>query len=57
MGRLPAGRPRKHYRLSGSGRSVFAEQRRQWQVVSTALQQVWADRDGGDRSAFALGGG
>ncbi|MHC2999133.1 PadR family transcriptional regulator [Microbacterium sp. HJ5] len=50
----PAGRPRKHYRLSGSGEAAFAEQRRQWSVVSTALQKVWADRDG--RSSFALGG-
>lgn len=52
----PTGRPRKHYRLSGSGKAAFAEQRRQWTVVSKALQQVWSDRDGGDRSAFALGG-
>lgn len=52
----PTGRPRKHYRLSGSGRAAFAEQRRQWTVVSKALQQVWDGRDGGDRSAFALGG-
>ncbi|WP_106814989.1 PadR family transcriptional regulator [Microbacterium timonense] len=45
------GRPRKHYRLSSTGRAAFAEQRRQWSVVSRALQQVWSDRDGG--SAFA----
>jgi len=53
-GASPSGRPRKHYRLSASGEAVFAEQRRQWQVVSRALGRVWADRDGG--SAFALGG-
>lgn len=47
----PTGRPRKHYRLSSSGRAALAEQRRQWSVVSKALQQVWAERDGG--SAFA----
>jgi DNA-binding PadR family transcriptional regulator len=41
------GRPRKHYRLSSTGRAAFAEQRRQWSVVSRALQQVWSDRDGG----------
>jgi DNA-binding PadR family transcriptional regulator len=51
----PTGRPRKHYRLSPTGAAVFAEQRRQWSVVSTALQKVWADRDG-DRSPFTLGG-
>ena len=47
----PTGRPRKHYRLSATGTAAFAEQRRQWRVVSTALQRVWSDRDGG--SAFA----
>lgn len=51
----PSGRPRKHYRLSSSGRAAFAEQRRQWSVVSKALQQVWTDRDGGN--AFAPYGG
>jgi len=50
----PTGRPRKQYRLSAGGEAAFAEQRRQWTVVSQALQQVWTDR--GDRSAFALGG-
>lgn len=50
-GASPSGRPRKHYRLSASGTAAFAEQRRQWRVVSTALQRVWSDRDGG--SAFA----
>ena len=53
-GASPSGRPRKHYRLSASGQAVFAEQRRQWQVVSRALGRVWADRD--DSSLFALGG-
>lgn len=46
-GASPAGRPRKHYRLSDSGRAAFAEQHLQWRVVSRALQQVWSDRDGG----------
>ncbi len=46
-GASPSGRPRKHYRLSASGKAAFAEQRRQWAVVSKALQRVWADRDGG----------
>jgi PadR family transcriptional regulator PadR len=55
LGASPAGRPRKHYRLSPAGEAAFAEQRRQWSVVSHALQQVWTDRDGG-RSTFALGG-
>lgn len=51
----PSGRPRKHYRLSGSGEAVLAEQRRQWAVVSRTLQQVWNER-GDTRPALALGG-
>jgi PadR family transcriptional regulator PadR len=46
-GASPSGRPRKHYRLSNSGRAAFAEQRQQWAVVSRALQRVWSERDGG----------
>ena len=40
----PAGRPRKHYRLSPDGASALAEHRRQWSVVSNALSRVWSDR-------------
>ena len=50
----PSGRPRKHYRLSSTGAAAFREQRRQWDVVSRALQQVWSERGGG--APFALGG-
>jgi PadR family transcriptional regulator, regulatory protein PadR len=39
----PAGRRRKHYRLSPSGEQAFAEQRRQWSVVTDTLQRVWTD--------------
>lgn len=39
------GRPRKHYRLSRTGRAAFEEQRRQWSVVTDALARVW-DPDG-----------
>ncbi|MFC8680165.1 PadR family transcriptional regulator [Microbacterium ureisolvens] len=57
-GSSPSGRPRKHYRLSPTGEAAFAEQRRQWAVVSSALQRVWSDRDGGTHFAGmpALGG-
>jgi len=57
-GASPSGRPRKHYRLSAEGRAAFAEQRRQWSVVSKALQQVWQGREGGTDlfGAPALGG-
>ena len=48
----PTGRPRKHYRLSESGIAAFTEQRRQWDVVSRALQRVWSERGG---APFALG--
>ena len=48
----PTGRPRKHYRLSESGVAAFSEQRRQWDVVSRALQHVWSERGG---APFALG--
>ncbi|HEX5728583.1 PadR family transcriptional regulator [Microbacterium sp.] len=37
----PSGRRRKHYLLSNDGRSVLAEQRRQWAAVSSALEKVW----------------
>ncbi|GAA2991395.1 DNA-binding PadR family transcriptional regulator [Microbacterium terrae] len=50
----PAGRPRKHYRLSRSGEAALAEQRSQWTVVSAALARVWTERDGG--AALAWGG-
>lgn len=38
----PTGRRRKQYRLSAAGREAFAEQRRQWTVVSEALHRVWS---------------
>lgn len=43
-GASASGRPRKHYRLSAGGRAAFAEQRRQWTVVSAALSRVWDER-------------
>ena len=46
-GASPTGRSRKHYRLSASGQAAFAEQRRQWSVVSRALGQVWTPGGGG----------
>ena len=50
----PTGRPRKQYRLSASGHSVFAEQRQQWSVVTRALDRVWSGH-GGSGAAIALG--
>jgi DNA-binding PadR family transcriptional regulator len=40
----PTGRRRRHYRLSPSGHAAIAEQRRQWEVVSDALNRVWDGR-------------
>lgn len=39
----PSGRRRKHYRLSPAGEAAFAEQRRQWAVVTDTLRRVWTD--------------
>ena len=55
-GASPTGRPRKHYRLSGSGGAVFAEQRRQWDGREQGTPEGVVGRDGGDRAPFALGG-
>jgi DNA-binding PadR family transcriptional regulator len=37
----PGARRRRYYRITGEGRAALAEQRRQWQVVSGALQNAW----------------
>ncbi len=34
-------RRRRYYRITPSGRDALAEQRRQWEVVSDALQNAW----------------
>ncbi|GAA3524849.1 PadR family transcriptional regulator [Aeromicrobium flavum] len=36
------GRRRKHYQLTPDGKALLAEQRQQWQVVTSTLSQVWA---------------
>ncbi|MEN2738876.1 helix-turn-helix transcriptional regulator [Microbacterium sp. X-17] len=40
------GRRRKHYRLSADGQTAFAEQRRQWAVVTETLHRVWSELPG-----------
>ncbi|MGE5595435.1 MAG: PadR family transcriptional regulator [Hyphomicrobiales bacterium] len=35
------GRRRRYYRITPAGRSALSEQRRQWEVVSEALQNAW----------------
>ncbi|QTE28124.1 PadR family transcriptional regulator [Pengzhenrongella sicca] len=36
-----AGRRRKHYAITPSGRAALAERQEQWTVVADALRQVW----------------
>ena len=36
-----AGRRRKHYAITSSGRATLAERHEQWTVVADALRQVW----------------
>ena len=40
-GRSETGRRRKYYRLTGAGVELLARQRRQWQVVDSALRGIW----------------
>src|SRR5688572_5842795 len=35
------GRRRRYYRITQAGRDALSEQRRQWEVVSDALQNAW----------------
>ncbi len=37
----PGGRRRRYYRITPAGRKALSEQRRQWEVVSGALQNAW----------------
>jgi PadR family transcriptional regulator, regulatory protein PadR len=36
-----AGRKRKYYTLSSTGKLALAEQKRQWQLVHTTLAKLW----------------
>src|SRR5688572_6326170 len=35
------GRRRRYYRITPGGRNALSEQRRQWEIVSGALQNAW----------------
>jgi PadR family transcriptional regulator, regulatory protein PadR len=39
----PSGRRRKHYAITPAGLDALAERRRQWEVVSGALDRVWRE--------------
>jgi len=38
-----SGRKRKYYSLKKAGRETLKEEQRQWEIVNTALQQLWRD--------------
>jgi DNA-binding PadR family transcriptional regulator len=40
-GTSEAGRRRKHYAITATGREALAERQQQWTVVADALRQVW----------------
>jgi len=40
-GTSEAGRRRKHYAITPTGRAALAERQAQWTVVADALRQVW----------------
>ena len=42
----PEGRRRKYYVLTDDGRSALAEQRRQWEAVTRALNDIWPGSNG-----------
>ena len=37
----PQGRRRRYYRITPGGQNALSEHRRQWEVVSAALQNAW----------------
>jgi PadR family transcriptional regulator PadR len=41
--RSPQGRRRRYYSLTDRGRGALANQRRQWNLVSTVLNGVWSE--------------
>jgi DNA-binding PadR family transcriptional regulator len=43
-------RRRKYYRITNDGLAELAEQRRQWDTVVDALQEIWLSPGGGDRA-------
>jgi len=45
-GRSETGRRRKYYRLTRAGAEHLAQQRRQWQVVDSALRDIWLSTAG-----------
>ena len=42
----PEGRRRRYYMLTDDGRTALADQRRQWETVTRALNDVWCGPSG-----------
>lgn len=42
------GRKRKYYRITAQGRKALQDQQLQWQLINSALQQIWQEL--GDKS-------
>jgi DNA-binding PadR family transcriptional regulator len=42
----PEGRRRRYYRLTDDGRAALVDQRRQWETVTRALNDVWRGPNG-----------
>ncbi len=42
----PEGRRRRYYMLTDDGRAALADQRRQWETVTRALNDVWRGPNG-----------
>lgn len=51
----PGGRRRRYYRITPGGRAALAEQRRQWEVVSSALQNAWRSFQAGPTRTGTVG--
>ena len=45
-GTSEAGRRRKHYAITPTGRDALAERQQQWTIVAEALRQVWRRAEG-----------
>jgi PadR family transcriptional regulator PadR len=50
-GASPAGRRRRYYAITDSGRAQLADQRRQWETATRTLGGVWGRTAGGPVTA------
>ena len=52
----PGGRRRRYYRITPGGLKALSEQRRQWEVVSGALQNAWHSFQGANSALSTVEG-